>query len=397
MDKGILNGVRVLDFTWMLAGPFATRILADFGAEVIKVQSKKTAKGAESNLGGYFNNWNRNKRSITLDMSYPEAREMVLKLTRISDVIIENFSPRVMANWGLTYDKLKEVKPDLIMASLSGMGQTGSWKDFVAFGPTLQALSGLTYLTSFSEESPLGLGYAHADPIAGLYATYAVLAALEYRDRTGKGQYIDLSEYEAICTFMGPALLNAAVSHDEIKPQGNRPDYIKATPYGCYKCMGTERWCVIAVFDEGEWQALCHVLGDPLWTKEERFFSLSRRKEHGEELDRFLGEWTAQHSAEEIVKLLQGAGVPSGVVQNAEDLVNDPHLLAREFFIPLEHPVLGKTLTDSSPLRFKDKNHPGKDWKAAPLLGEDNEYVYIGLLGLNEREFSSYVQKGIIG
>jgi crotonobetainyl-CoA:carnitine CoA-transferase CaiB-like acyl-CoA transferase len=395
MSNGILTGLRVLDFTWILAGPFATRILADFGAEVIKVQSKKTAKGAESNLGGYFNNWNRNKRSITLDMSHPEAKELVLKLTKISDVVIENYSPRVMTNWGLTYDKLKEVRPDLIMASMPGMGQTGPWKDFVAFGPTLHALSGLTYLTSFSEKTPMGLGYAHADVIAGLYASFAILAALEYRDRTGKGQYIDLSEYEAMCTFMGPALLNAAIHYEEFKPQGNRPNYIQAAPYGCYKCTGTDRWCVIAVFDEGEWRALCHVLGAPPWTKEERFSNLSGRKEHGEELDRFLGQWTVQHSAEEIVKLLQEAGIPSGVVQNAEDLSRDSHLKAREFFIPLEHPVLGKTPTDSSPIRFK--NHPGKDWKAAPLLGEGNEYVYIGLLGLTEREFSSYVQKGVIG
>ena len=395
MDKGILNGVRVLDFTWMLAGPFATRLLADFGAEVIKVQSKKTATGAESNLGGYFNNWNRNKRSITLDMSHPEAEDLVLKLTKISDVVIENFSPRVMANWGLTYEKLKAVKPNLIMASMSAMGQTGPWRDFVAFGPTLQALSSLTYLTSFSEDAPLGLGYAHADPIAGLYATFAILAALEYRDRTGQGQYIDLSEYEAMCTFMGPALLNATANHEEFKPQGNRPDYKQAAPYGCYKCAGTDRWCVIAVFDESEWQAFCHVLGAPPWTKEERFSSLSRRKEHEEELDQFLGEWTANHGAEEIVEHLQRAGVPAGVVQNAEDLARDPHLMAREFFVSLEHPLLGKTLSDSFPIRFGD--HPANDWKAAPLLGADNRIVYVDLLGLSEDEFSSYVRRGVIG
>src|SRR3990170_8036751 len=145
----ILKGLRVLDFTWMLAGPYATRILADFGAEVIKVQSKKTAKGAESNITGHFNTWNRNKRSITLDMAYPEARDLILKLTGISDVVIENFSPRVMSNWGLNYEKLKEVRPDLIMVSMSAMGQTGPWNDYVAFGPTLHALSGLTHLTSF--------------------------------------------------------------------------------------------------------------------------------------------------------------------------------------------------------------------------------------------------------
>jgi crotonobetainyl-CoA:carnitine CoA-transferase CaiB-like acyl-CoA transferase len=394
MNKGILNGLRVLDFTWMLAGPYATRMLADFGAEVIKIQSKKTAKGAESNFTGYFNNWNRSKRSITLDMSYPEAKEIVLELTRISDVVIENFSPRVMTNWGLNYKKLREVRPNLIMVSMSGMGQTGPWRDFVAFGPTLQALSSLTYLTSFSEEAPMGLGYAYADPIAGLYAAFAVLAALEYRDRTGKGQYIDLSEYEAICTLMGPTLLGVLMNHEEVFPQGNRLNYILAAPCGCYKCLGTDRWCVIAVFDEVEWHALCKVMGYPDWIKEERFSTLSKRKEHAEELDGLLGQWTVQHVPEEIAKLLQEAGVPAGVVQDAEDLSKDPQLIAREFFVHLRHPTLGETISDASPIKFKESSTIG--WKAAPLLGEDNRYVYMDLLGLTESKLFSYIERGII-
>ena len=394
MDQGILKGLRVLDFTWVLAGPYATRILADFGAEVIKVQSKKTSGGAESNLTGYFNAWNRNKRSITLDMSYPEAKGIVLKLTEKSDVLVENFSPRVMSNWELNYEKLKEVRPDLIMVSMSGMGQTGPWKDFVAFGPTIQAFSGLTYLTSFTQDSPIGIGYAYADLIAGLYGAFAVLAALEHRDRTGKGQYIDLSEYEAMSTLMGPTLLDIAVNQKEVLPQGNHPDYVIAAPYGCYRCLGEDRWCVIAVFEEDEWQALCDVLGRPAWTREQRFSTLSKRKENAEALDELLVQWTAQHTPEEVVYLLQEAGVPAGVVQNAEDLAKDPQLIAREFFVHLDHPVLGETISDRSPIKFKD--NPRADWKAAPLLGEDNRYVYRELLGFSEEELSSYVEKGII-
>ena len=394
MGQGILSSVRILDFTWVLAGPYATRILADFGAEVIKVQSKKTGVGVESNLTGFFNHWNRNKRSITLNMSYPEAREIVLKLTRMSDVVIENFSPRVMSNWGLDYESLKEVRTDLVMVSMSGMGQTGPWKDFVAFGPTIQALSGLTYLTSFAQDPPMGLGYAHADLIAGLYASFAILAALENRDRTGKGQYIDLSEYEAMCTLMGPTLLDAFVNHRDVLPQGNRSDHILAAPYGCYRCSGTDRWCVIAVFDELEWKALCKMMGQPDWAEEERFSTLLKRKEHEDELNEFLGRWTLQYTPEEVAYLLQEAGVPAGVVQNAEDLAKDPQLIAREFFVHLDHPVLGETISDRSPIKFKD--NPKADWKAAPLLGEDNRYVYRELLGFTEEELSSYVEKGII-
>jgi crotonobetainyl-CoA:carnitine CoA-transferase CaiB-like acyl-CoA transferase len=395
MDQGILKGLRVLDFTWVLAGPYATRILADFGAEVIKVQSKKASGGMESNLTGYFNAWNRNKRSITLDMSHPEAKEIVLKLTEKSDVVIENFSPRVMANWGLNYEKLKEIKSNLIMVSLSAMGQTGPWKDFVGFGPTIQALSGFTYRTSFDKNSPLGVGYAYADMIVGLYAALAVLSALEYRDRTGQGQYIDLSEYEAMCTLIGPAFMDVAMNEREVLPHGNCPDYILAAPHGCYKCSGTDRWCVIAVFHQEEWKALCDVMGKPSWTKEEKFSTLLKRKENLEELDGFIEQWTAQHTPEEIVQLLQEAGVSAGVVQNGEDLAKDPQLMARDFFIPLEHPALGRTISDSTPIRFKD--NPNVHWKAAPLLGEDNRYVYMELLGFKEDDLSSYIERGIIG
>ena len=395
MAKDILSGVRVLDFTWVLAGPYATRIFADFGAEVIKVQSKKTATGTESNLTGYFNTWNRNKRSITLDMSYPEAREIALKLTAMSDVVFENFSPRVMSTWGLDYETLKDVKPDLIMISMSAMGQKGPWKDFVAFGPTLQALSGLTHLTSIDPDSPLGLGYAYADTIAGLYAVLAVLTALDYRDKTGQGQYIDLSSYEAMCAQLGPVLLGVSLNQQEVQPQGNRSENIKAAPSGCYPCLGSDRWCVISVRSEEEWHVLCQVLGEPDWSREEKFSNLSKRIEHADELDRWLGQWTGQHTAEEVVRLLQEAGVPAGIVQNAEDLARDPHLKSRGYFSYVEDSLLGPVMADRSPIRFSDDSIRG--WKAAPTLGEDNRYVYLELLGLTEEEFSFYSEKGVIG
>jgi crotonobetainyl-CoA:carnitine CoA-transferase CaiB-like acyl-CoA transferase len=300
-----------------------------------------------------------------------------------------------MPNWGLDYERLKEVKPDLIMLSMSAMGQGGPWKDFVAFAPTLHALSGLTHLTSFEKDAPIGLGYAYADIVAGLYAALAVLAALEHRDRTGQGQYIDLSEYEAICSLMGPSLLGASVNGKEIQPQGNCPDYIAAAPYGCYKCSGEDRWCVIAVSSEEEWQSLCQVLGHPDWMKEKKFSTEAKRKENRKELDDLLSQWTTQQTAGEAVDLLQKAGISAGVVQNAEDLSRDPQLMARNFFIQLEHPVLGKTISDRSPIRFEEDSTV--DWKAAPQLGEDNRYVFLDLLGFNERELSHYIEKGVIG
>jgi len=230
--------------------------------------------------------------------------------------------------------------------------------------------------------------------VAGLHAALAILAALEFRDRTRKGQTIDLSQYEAMCTLLGPGLLNASANHKDISPQGNHSDNVPAAPYGCYQCSGADRWCVIGVFNEIEWENLCNILGRPDWTREEKFSHLSKRKENKEDLDRFLEQWTLQHSPEEVVNLLQQGGVAAGVVQNAEDLANDPHLRARDFFIPLEHPVLGKTVADASPIKFKENSRD--KWKAAPLLGEDNRYVYMELLGFTEGELSSYIEKGII-
>jgi crotonobetainyl-CoA:carnitine CoA-transferase CaiB-like acyl-CoA transferase len=394
IKKGFLKGLRVLDFTRVQAGPYATRIIADFGAEVIKVQSQKTAKGAESNSEGYFNTWNRNKKSITLDMSHVEARELALELAAISDVVIENFSPRVMSNWGLNYERMKEIKSDLIMISMSGMGQTGPWKDFVAFGPTIQSLGGLTYLTSYAKGPPIGLGYSYADTIAGLYGALAVLMALEYRDRTGQGQYIDLSEYEAICTINGPLFLDLSANQRTVLPEGNRSDSMPSAPHGCYKCAGKDRWCVIAVFNDAEWEGLCQVMGQPDWRKEERFSTLSKRKAQSEKVDELIGQWTSKNTPEKVVRLLQEAGVPSGIVQNSEDLANDPQLMARDFFVHLKHHVLGDTISDGSPIKFS--RTPTGPWKAAPLLGEDNQYVYTQLLGLTEEELSSYIRKGII-
>jgi crotonobetainyl-CoA:carnitine CoA-transferase CaiB-like acyl-CoA transferase len=399
MMKNILSELRALDFTRVLSGPHATRILADFGAEVIKVQSKKI-EGTEPNTGGYFDTWNRNKRSITLDMSHPEAREIALRLVAICDVVIENFSSRVMLNWGMDFQKLKEARPDIIMLSMSGMGQTGPWKNHVAFGPTVQSLGGLTYLTSFEENFPLGSGYALADHISGLYGAFAILAALEHRDRTGQGQYIDLSQYEVASSQIGPALLDVLANNQDLHPCGNQPDYVMAAPHGCYRCLGKDQWCVIGVFNEVEWQALVHALGNPGWANDSKYASLARRKEHFNQLDEDLNKWTLKHTAQEVVELLQNAGVPAGVVQNAQELANDPHLLDRNFFIQIEHPSLGKTISDRSPIKFIPDSptdpYSEVDLKSAPLLGEGNQYVYMDLLGLTEQEYTSYIQKGII-
>jgi crotonobetainyl-CoA:carnitine CoA-transferase CaiB-like acyl-CoA transferase len=390
----ILHGLRVLDLTRIVAGPFTTRVLADFGAEVLKVQSAKMTAGIELNTTPYFCAWNRNKRSITLDLDQSEAREIFLRLVKISDIVVENFSPRVMSNWGLDYAVLQKSNEKLIMLSMSGMGQTGPWKDFVAYGPTVQSLGGLTYLTSDSRDAPMGLGYAYADMVSGLYGAISILGALEHRDKTGEGQYIDLSEYEAVCTAIGPALMDAFVNLNEIDPMGNADENLPAAPYGCYRCSGEDRWCVMAVFTEEEWQALCGVMKHPAWSRKNRFASLQNRKKYKKELDSHIRHWMATQTAESAVECLQQAGIAAGVVQNAGDLALDPQLIANDFFTSLDHPVLGEQKTDTYPIAFKNYRHTS--WKASPLLGEANHYVFGELLGMPEATIRYYSEQGII-
>lgn len=396
-DKKLpLEGVRVLDFTWMLAGPYATRMLADFGAEVIKVQSRLTATGAENNGSGYFAAWNRNKLGITLDLSRPDARELVMRLVEKSNVVTENFTPRVMSNWGLDYGKLRQVNPSLVMVSLSGFGHSGPWRDYAALGPTIQALSGLTSLTAYENgDKPSGIGLAYADHISGLYAVLAVLAALRRKRLNGEGAYIDISEFEAAASLVGPSMLDYALNGNVARPHGNRAPWQDAAPHGCYRCSGEDRWCVIAVSTDEEWRSLCAVMGRPEIAMQEKFSSLETRLLNHEELDVLIGKWTSRYNPVEVMGMLQQAGVPAAAVNDARDLAHDLNLKERGFFVEMVHPELGRIKADASPVRLS--RNPAAYRKAAPLLGEDNSYVFMDILGMTEAEFSDHVSRGVIG
>ncbi|MDH5695661.1 MAG: CoA transferase [Dehalococcoidia bacterium] len=390
-NQTILHNIRILDFTWVLAGPYATRILADFGAEVIKVQPLLSQ--AEDRFSrGYYNTWNRNKLGITLNLAKPQGIALAKRLVAISDAVVENFTPRVMANWGLDYDSLKKVKPDLIMLSMSAMGQTGQWRDYAGFGPTIQAFSGITHLTSFPGKPPLGLGTSYADHIAGLLACLALLGALEYRQRTGEGQYIDVSQVEAMASLLGDAILDYTVNGRQAEAVGNSSS--TAAPHGVYRCHGDDRWCAIAVFNDGQWHGFKQALGNPPRAEDERFATLESRLENIEELDRLVAGWAKEHVAEEVMTLLQKWGVAAGVVQDASDLAKDPQLKERGFFVDLDHPELGKTVSDAAPIRLSDT--PARYRRAAPVLGRDNDYVYGELLGMSQEEVAELKERGVI-
>jgi benzylsuccinate CoA-transferase BbsF subunit len=376
MTNQVLKDLRILDFTWVLAGPYATRILADFGAEVIKIQPLIPQED-DAFARGYSNTWNRGKRGITLNMAKPEGVALARKLVTLSDAVVENFTPRVMANWGLDYKNLKKIKPDIIMLSLSTMGGTGPWKDYTGFGPTVQAFSGLTHLTAYPGGPPLGPGTAHADHVAALFACLALLGALEQRRRTGEGKHIDISQVEAMVSLLGDAF---------IPPQ-------ESVFQGVYRCKGKDRWCAISIFTEGEWQGFKKALGNPRWAEEKRFATLSACLENKEALDALMEGWTRKHTAEEVMALLQKRGVAAGVVRDASDLAKDPQLKERGFFVELDHPELGKTISDATPIRLSDS--PPR-YRPAPLLGQDNGYVYGGLLGLSQGEIDRLKEQGMI-
>lgn len=390
-NDSILRGIRILDFTWVLAGPYATRILADFGAEVIKVQPlMPEAEGRFDR--GYYNTWNRNKLGITLNLNKPQGVAIARRLVGISDAVVENFTPRVMANWGLDYPRLKKIKPDIIMLSMSTMGNTGPWRDYAGFGPTIQAFSGITYLTSFPGKPPLGLGFSYADHIAGLVACLALLGAMEYRRRTGEGQYIDVSQVEVMSSLLGSAILEYTANGRQVEPVGNGST--QAAPHGVYRCQGDDQWCAIAVFSDDEWQGFRRALGSPPWAEDRRFATLAGRLENADELDRLVEGWTRRHPAEEVMAWLQRQGVAAGVVQDARDLANDPQLKARGFFIELDHPEMGKNISDATPIKLSDT--PARYVQAAPVVAQDNVYVYKQLLGMSDGEIAEFRQQGVI-
>ena len=392
-----LEGVRILDFTWVVAGPVAVRILADQGAEVIKIERRDTLD-LGTRRGGFSGNLHRGKESTVVNMADPRGIEIAQKLAAVSDVVIDNFSARVMRNWGLDYESLKKIKPDIIAVSMSGFGHTGPHKDYVSYGPTLQALSGYTLQMRHPGHEPAGWGYSYADMTGGYSGALAVLMALWHRKQTGQGQFVDLAQFEAISSLVGPGLLDILNNQTpRNQPVGNRSQEAPAAPHGVYHCKGDDRWCVIAVFTEAEWQSLCRVLGQPAWTRETRFASLADRLQHQDALDGYIEAWTQQHTAEEVMSRLQEAGIAAGVVANGEDLDRDPQLRARGYWAQLPAQENGKTedvILDGPP--FKLSKTPGYVAAPGPLLGEHTDSVLRRLLNYSDQQIAQLKAERVI-
>jgi len=392
-----------LDFTWWGAGPFATKYLADFGATVVKVESRKKPDllrlsepykdgRVDFNTSAMFLHANTSKLSLTLNLGHPQGLELAKRLVAWADVVVENFSAGTMKRLGLGYEVLREIKPDIIMVSSSCLGQQGAYTDLRGHALVGAALTGHFHLTGYPDGEPATPGsIGYADVVQPLFTVVSILAALEYRRRTGRGQYIDITQIEPMTNFIAPAVLDFAVNRRPWHRMANR--HPQAAPHGAFRCRGEDRWCTIAVFTEEEWQGLCRAMGHPDWTKEPRFATLKGRKENEDELEMLVESWTVNYSPEEVVALLQKEGVPSGVVHTAADLVDgDPHLEERGSFIFLEHPIIGKCRHPAPPIKLSES--PSRV-ATSPLLGEHTEYICTQILGLSEEEFARLVAEGV--
>jgi crotonobetainyl-CoA:carnitine CoA-transferase CaiB-like acyl-CoA transferase len=417
-----LANIRVVDFSWVRAGPWATRWLGAFGAEIIKIEwpenergrlpSTTTPQNLEVNLNtsGNFNDTNLNKKSLSLNVRTGKGLEIVKRLIAVSDVVIENFSSRVLRNWGLGYDELCRIKPDIVYVSMSGYGHTGRHHHYTTFGPVAQAVAGLTHLSGLPDRPPAGWGWSYMDDTGGMYGAMCALTGLYHRNMTGSGQHIDLSQMVASVPLNGPALLDFTVNGRGSRragfPPGNRAHWPgtplinnyrgpRVAPHNAYRTHpgGYNDWCVIVCHSDAEWQRLAQVMGSPAWAVAAKFATLTLRLQHQEELDAQIETWTMTLGKYELTERCQAAGVRALPVQSAEDRVeHDPQLRDREMYVAIDHPTLGVRKVQNAP--FKMSETPAANHRPSPLIGQHTKEIVEDLLGYSHDELRAGFEDG---
>lgn len=403
MKKLPLEGIRIADLTAVWAGPYATRLLADMGAEVIKVEAPKSPDLLRTlhllppdtpnayNRSAYFNHNNRNKKSVILDLANEAGRDVFLQLVATCDVVIENYRAEVLDKLRLGYDVLREVKEDIILVSMPGHGKTGPEKDFVAFGTNVEQLAGLASLSGYVDGPPQKTGISYGDPVAGVAAAGAVMTALIARRRTGKGQYVELAQREALTTLIGEQVLAYQVTGKQPERIGNRHPFM--APHGCYPAAGEDKWLVVACRNDADFALLCEVIGEPQLAEDDRFREVSARHANQAELDTRISDWTRDQDRETAVSRLVAAGIPAASVLNHVDLYHDQHLRERGFFERVHHEDAGDWDMEGPVFHFKDR--PASIRANAPRFGEHNHEVFTELLGLSEEQVQDLETRGI--
>jgi crotonobetainyl-CoA:carnitine CoA-transferase CaiB-like acyl-CoA transferase len=412
-DHGALSHIRICDFTGQLAGAGATRILATFGAQVIRIEDRVTLgkwdilrgnppypPGMRGNeVGGAFNNHNVEKLGVTLNMRTAKGRELLRRLIAVSDVVSENFSAGVMERWGFSYEAMAAIKPEIIYVSNSGFGHEGPYSTFKTWGPIVQAVSGLTFQSGLPDLPPAGWGFSYMDHTGAYFMAIAILAALYHRSRTGQRQWVDMSCTDAAATLNGPAILDYTVNDRPLRqpgqPHSNLHGFPLMSPHGIYRCQGDDMWVAIAARDDRDWRALCDVLSHPEWKEDHRFRDVQSRMAHHDALDKFIEAWTASHHPREVMEALQARGVPAAMVQRPEDRIDHDANTAHWGLWPeVEHPEMGRVRVDGVPIKLSAT--PAQLHRGAPLLGQHNEQVFCGILGLGSAELAALEQEGVV-
>ena len=401
LSPGALQGVRVADFGWVLAGPYATMLLSYLGAEVIKIESRRRIDeqrvahraGLSENFeaSSNFLEINLGKRSVSLNIAKPEGAELARKLVAVSDVVIENMRPGVMDRLGLGYKDLVKVKPDIIMVSISGWGSRGPLREYTAYAPCFSSFSGIAHLTGYADEEP-NTGTSSNDARSGTAAAFAVLMALVIRQRTGRGQYIDLSSCEALNSLIGDRFVECMLTAHSPKRSGNQDAGM--APHGCYRCKGDDQWISIAVANDLEWARLREVMASAPGLENPEYATEHGRWKHRDALDKQIEHWTIERDAAELMELLQAHDIAAVPSFSADELFSNPHLEERGAITETVHPVLGNRKAISPP--WKMSATPPSIVKTAPLLGEDNQYVLCDLLGLVPDEVQRLAEAQVV-
>jgi benzylsuccinate CoA-transferase BbsF subunit len=404
MGNEPFEGVKILDFTWMGVGPQSLSYLVFYGATAIKVDSfvrpdpMRFITPYKDGVAGLDRSYTfaychgMSEYDVTLNLSHPKGLGIARRLVAWADIVAESFTAGTMERLGLGYEDLKKIKPDIIMMRTCAHGQTGPMASHPSIGFQLTALSGLDVIAGWPDRSPCPLYHAFTDMVSPPFNAASLIAALDYKRRTGKGQCLDLSQHEQIMHCLAPLFLDYEVNQRLPRPNGNRLEY--AAPHGIYRCQGEDRWCAVAVFSDKEWRGLCEVMGNVALADDPRFNTLLARKQNEDELDIILEEWTARYSAEEVMSLLQMAGIGAGLVANLGDIAEDPQLKHYHAFEYIDHPEFGKMSTIYQPPGFVLSEAPYKRGRP-PLMGEHNYYVYTDILGIPDIEFAQLMQEGV--
>ena len=408
--KGPLDGLRIIDSTTMVAMPTTTHIMAEMGAEVIKVDSHTLFRTESDrilyadndpgeqpwNREGSFNALQRSKLGVTLNLKEKEGVEAFKELAGVSDIVVENNRPGTMDRLGLGYAELRKVKPDLIYMSNTGFGHTGPWRNYAGIGRMFELTCGLSQFTGYLDEGPRRVGKAFFDLHVGWAAVFAILAALHYRLQTGKGQWLDFGMYQVGVSTMGDTILDFLANGRNGGVMGNRHPHL--APHGVYPCLGEDQWIAIAVENGDQWDALCQCMEYPTWAREDSFADNTSRRNNQDKLDRLIGRWTEGRDAQELMTVLQEAGVPAGAVKNSREVLTDQQLRSRGFFEPVEHPAstgIGEKLYFGRP--WKMSGTPAFIRRPASALGEHNEFILGDLLGRSAAEIENLYELDVLG